>query len=246
MTVRIAVVHEARADFITATELADRVLLEAIDWLDRDSLIHYREWLQMTDDVSHLTWKAIKGLAAENGIRAHGHFGGEPALPDAATARRAILLLKKVVPQLDAVVLVRDRDDHPERRDGLEQARREPHGIPIVVGLAVVERECWVLSGYEPIDPAESERLDSERRALGFDPRERSHELTACKDDRAKRSPKRVLAVLAGGAWERERLCWTEHPLSELRRRGAHNGLAAYLDEIWEHIAALIGGTSVR
>jgi hypothetical protein len=33
MSVRFAVVHEADADFQTATELADRVLVEAIDWL---------------------------------------------------------------------------------------------------------------------------------------------------------------------------------------------------------------------
>jgi hypothetical protein len=34
MTLQIAVVHEAAADFTTATELADRVLCEAIGWLD--------------------------------------------------------------------------------------------------------------------------------------------------------------------------------------------------------------------
>src|SRR4051812_29936622 len=38
MSVRCAVVHEAEADFQTATELADRVLVEAIEWLDEDLL----------------------------------------------------------------------------------------------------------------------------------------------------------------------------------------------------------------
>ena len=38
MSTRFAVVHEAGADFQTATELADRVLVEAIEWLDEDLL----------------------------------------------------------------------------------------------------------------------------------------------------------------------------------------------------------------
>ena len=39
MSQRFAVVHEAEADFHTATELADRVLMEAIDWLDAQARI---------------------------------------------------------------------------------------------------------------------------------------------------------------------------------------------------------------
>jgi hypothetical protein len=38
MSLRFAVVHEAEAEFHTATELADRVLVEAIDWLDEEML----------------------------------------------------------------------------------------------------------------------------------------------------------------------------------------------------------------
>lgn len=34
MSQHFFVVHEAPADFLTATELADRVLMEAINWLD--------------------------------------------------------------------------------------------------------------------------------------------------------------------------------------------------------------------
>ena len=33
MSLQFAVVHEAPADFQTATELADRVLVESIDWM---------------------------------------------------------------------------------------------------------------------------------------------------------------------------------------------------------------------
>ena len=69
---RIAVVHEAPADYQTATELADRILLEAIDWLDEDLLAHQREWLAETPAGEPLTWRGIKHLARDRGIRATG------------------------------------------------------------------------------------------------------------------------------------------------------------------------------
>ncbi len=111
----------------------------------------------------------------------------------------------------------------------------------IVVGLAVVERECWVISGFDPQDDGESARLDAERGTLGFDPRFRSHELTACKDDTATRSPKRVLRQLSADDRERQRHCWANAPLRLLRERGGENGLAAYLHEIRDRLARLIG-----
>ena len=43
MSVRFAVVYEADADFHTATDVADRVLLEAVSWLDQDLLADQRE-----------------------------------------------------------------------------------------------------------------------------------------------------------------------------------------------------------
>src|SRR5436190_19673375 len=94
MSLRFAVVHEDEADFRTATELADRILLEAVDdWLDADQLVYQRTWLPETPRGERLTWKGIKQSAQDAGIRAHGHFGGEPGYPDAAAARRAILFL---------------------------------------------------------------------------------------------------------------------------------------------------------
>lgn len=242
MSLRFAVVHEAEADFCTATELADRVLVEAIEWLEQELLAGQREWVGELGGGRRLTWKGIKGFAREAGIRVHGHFDGEPGLPDAAAARRAILYLLKDVPGLNAIALVRDQDDQPERRAGLEQARnQERSGKVIVLGVAVVERECWVVSGFDPQDEFEASRLESERTTLGFDPRLGSHQLTACKDDRATRSPKRVLGELTRNDPDRQRRCWTDPSLALLRERGAENGLAAYLGEVRERLAPLIG-----
>jgi hypothetical protein len=242
MSHRFAVVHEAMADFHIATELADRVLVEAIDWLDEHLIAGQREWIGTVPVDRRLTWKAIPNLAREIGIKAHGHFDGVPGEADAAAARRAILYLKETIPDVHAILLVRDQDDQPERRIGLEQARDQDHrGTVIVIGLAVVEREAWVISGFDPQDEEETARLDAERQNLGFDPRHRSHELTACKDDQATRSPKRVLRQLSRDNRSRERHCWTNTPLARLRERGSENGLAAYLSEVRDRLARLIG-----
>jgi len=244
MTKRFAVVYEAAADFRTATELADRVLVEVTDdWLDEDQLPYQREWIGTVPVEQGLTWKNIKQLAGAARIRPHhGHFNGEPGFPDAAAARRAIDYLLATQPQLDAVVLIRDRDDQPDRRKGLEQARdQDTSGLPIIIGLAVVEREAWAVCGFDPQNDEETARLDAERTRLGFQPHENSHELTAGKDDTATRSPKRVLRVLSGGDFHRERRCWAETPLDRLRERGGENGLAAYLQEVRERLAPLIG-----
>lgn len=47
MSQRFAVVHEATADYQTATELADRVILDSIEWLKQNNelLVDQREWL---------------------------------------------------------------------------------------------------------------------------------------------------------------------------------------------------------
>jgi len=245
MSIKIAVIHEASADFQTATELTDRELVNTIDWLDEDQIDHQRTWLNELPTGERLTWIGIKKLALDRRIRAHGHFDGKAGKSDAAAARRAILLLLKSVPDLNAIVMIRDQDGDQERRAGLEQARTANRSkCPIVIGLAVVERECWVISGFEPTDSTESSRLDAERSKLGFDPRLESHKLTACKDDSAVRCSKRVLRALTGGDQDRERRCWKETSMDDLRRRGENNGLAAYLDDVRRLLAPLIGYVS--
>src|SRR5262249_51652701 len=97
MTLRSAVVHEAEANLTTATEMAARVLVNAIDWLDEDLLGHQREWVAQVPN-GRLTWKRIKQLAREAGIQVRGHFEDEPGLPDARAARRAILFLLVTIP----------------------------------------------------------------------------------------------------------------------------------------------------
>ncbi|WP_148590848.1 hypothetical protein [Aquisphaera giovannonii] len=122
MSLRFAVVYEALADFRTASELADRLLVESIDWLAEADIEHQRSWVHETDD-GPLTWGRIGALASAANIRAMGHFDGRPGAPDAAVARRAILYLRRTFLDLAGILLIRHRDHQPERRTGLEQAR---------------------------------------------------------------------------------------------------------------------------
>jgi hypothetical protein len=243
MSARFAVVHEADADFTTATELADRTLVHVIgDWLDDEQIAYQREWVAETSDGQRLRWSELKRLARDAGIRARGHFDGQPGLADAAAARRALLFALEKFPGIQAILLIRDQDDDPERRAGLEQARQQDRSrVAIVIGLAAVEREAWAIAGFDPESADESARLESERKHLGYDPRVNSHRLTACKDDTAVHSPKRVLKTLVEGDWERQRRCWTSTPIDRLRERGVQNGLANYLEEIRTRLAPIIG-----
>ncbi|MGL5096208.1 MAG: hypothetical protein ACRDD1_11505 [Planctomycetia bacterium] len=178
MSKRFAVVYEADADFRTGTALADRVLIEAIGWLE-EVLAHQREWVGESPTKEKLTWKSMGPLALAAKIRKHGFVDGTPKTIEAGSARRAILYLKAVFGDLAGIVLLRDQDGQTDRRLGLEQARAEHHGPPaIVIGLAVIEREAWVVAGFEPKDVDEQKRLDAERRTLGFNPCVDSHELT--------------------------------------------------------------------
>ncbi len=112
MSLPFAVVYEAPADFQTATDLADRVLVESIDWLDETLVAHQRTWLGHSAGGVPLTWKNIKQSALD----------------------------------------------------------QEAGRFPVVVGLAIVERESWVISGFDPQDEAEHLLLEAERQRLGFDP----------------------------------------------------------------------------
>lgn len=239
VSLRFAVVYEAPADFQTATDLADRVFVDAIDWLEPEHLPYQRVWLGKAGEKP-LTWSRVGDLARAVDIRARGLFDGSPALQHAKLARRTILYLRKAIPNLDAILLIRDGDNEPDRRKGLEQAREKAdHPERIVIGVADLERESWVLCGFIPGNDDETARLDRLRDDLHFDPCTHSHGLTARKDHEAG-SPKYVLGILCDGKQEREQRCWREAPLARLREHGAANGLRAFLDEVQDRLAPLL------
>ena len=236
----VIVVCEGSTDFPVGTGIADRVILEKVEWA-ADLLPTLREWKGLPTGFQFLKWSRVDEEATEHGIRLHGHFNGEPGLPDAAVARRAIRLVQLAAPEARAVVLLRDSDNDPRRLLGLEQARQTSRlPLTIVIGVANTKREAWVLAGWDPDDQHEAAALEAVRSEVGFDPRLGSEQLHA-KVENAKLSAKRVLSALTQDDADRERKCWEATPLDTLRTRGTENGLADFMHEIADRLTPLIG-----
>jgi hypothetical protein len=238
MTVRIAVVCEARADRQTGCGLADRVICEQVDWIETGLLEHVRQWCGVHEQVEFVTWRDIKTLAIELGIFPQGHFGGKPGMDDSYATTRALFVIEKLA-NPDAVILLRDDDRITNRRQGLEQGRERVNPLfPVIIGLAHTKRECWVLAGFKPVTDDEGERLQGERKKLGFDPTCQPEKLTARREN-SKRCAKRVLRKLADDDWDRQQSCWEETELEILRNNGEKTGLTEYLEEVRTHLVPL-------
>lgn len=222
----LAVVAEASRDAIVVRQLVERigVRIEA-------------KLIGPTPGVPNfIKWADLPRLLLEHRVKPwHGHFGGKPGQPDSAAGANALRLLRHWTSQgreLDAIVLQRDADKQPQRREGLQQARAEvPLNVKVIIGVAHPKLEAWAICAFDPYDVDGHDRLRAARKELGFDPRERSHELDA-SEPRAKRNAKRVLEQLVGPASEAfDALCATAS-LDTLRTRGRGNGLADFLSDV--------------
>ena len=138
------VIYEDQDDFTTATEVADRVLLEQIDWLEDAHLDSQRRWIGEEPPGNRLTWKSIPGRAHEIGIKVHGKFDGEPGQPDAKAARRAIAFVRHLIDDLTAILLIRDADGF----GGVFMlAGRD--GAPLVIDPQLAARELIISGSLE-------------------------------------------------------------------------------------------------
>jgi hypothetical protein len=149
--------------------------------------------------------------------------------------RLALLLLFGASHRPDGILLMRDDDRQSERLTGFQQARdwarnHLPELGPIVIGLAHLKRECWVLVGFVPATGQERQIVESLRQQLSFHPCDEPERLTGRHNE--ARDAKRVLRILTGDNRDREAICWEQTPLSELERRGASTGLTAFLNEV--------------
>lgn len=242
MPSKIAVVCEARDDFQTATDLVDRVIVEEVDWISADLLDDFRQWQGVDDATPYVLWRDVHKLAKQRDIRIRGHFDNQPGMADSKICRLALNLLWAVHKDLEAILLIRDDDRQKERRKGLEQARNEfKTPLPVVIGLAHLKRECWVLLGFDPETDNEKSRLEALIQELSFDPCH-SPERLADKKDHENRSAKRVLKELTCDNREREERCWQETALDVLAKRGQEIGLTDYLTELKTKLIPIFTG----
>lgn len=235
---RLILIVEARADADAASILADRVFIEGdADWVDAETLPSLREWTGIEPKTQYTRWAGLGQLATQHRIKAHGRGLG----PDGAAARKALLLVIQAHTQddrIEAVVLVRDMDNQPERRTSIETARAEladKLAFQVAIAAPDAKREAWILHGFEPHNDNEKTLLTDERERLGFDPLTNPERLRGDhrkNADQEDRDMKLVVERLTQGEYDRERQCLEDTPLSILRTRGQKTGLADYLDEV--------------
>ena len=250
------VIVESSADARTATKLAERIFVEKVDWLEDDNLQYLFQWSGLQNGTQHSCWSDIgkiindaKGLGYKPPrFLGHGR-DGVPYKADGASSIKVINLVQHFLRkkrQIKAILLIRDLDNQPERRQGLEQARSEhingQHKLEIVIGTADRMREAWVLNGFIASNQAEEQILEEIKRNLKFDPCIESHKLrsTSWEEPDRIRNPKVVVEQLTGRDMIREQQCWEETSLELLRERGIDTGLAAYMCEVEQRLLKFI------
>jgi hypothetical protein len=155
--------------------------------------------------------------------------------PDFAAGRKAIILASLMRNRLPAaLLLVRDLDHQPERRDGLASAiKSEAGSLTVVLATPNPKREAWVLNGFHHLTEREAKTLAAIQAELNFHRCEEAERLRfSSQTARPERDPKRILDRLTENAGEREALCWKKTPLTGLRARGEKTLLNAFLDEV--------------
>jgi hypothetical protein len=251
------VIVESSADARTATKLAERVLVEKIEWLDAEMLQHHFQWSGLEAGTDNSWWKNINHIIErekKSGFQPPRFLrrdkqGQKTLQPDGANTIKILNLVSYLqkTRQIKAVLLIRDLDNQPQRREGIEQARSEhinrQHKLEIIIGTADRMREAWVLNGFIPSNQEEERILQEITTQLTFNPCEESHRLRSNSLTKADplRNPKVVVEKLTGGRMEREQQCWEETDLEHLRKNGVRTGLTAYIKEIEERLIPIIG-----
>jgi hypothetical protein len=254
--IEFIVIVESSADARTATKLAERVLVEKVDWLESDNLQYLFQWSGLQTGTEHSCWSDISKIiddAKSLGYKPARFLGhgrdGVPYKADGATSIKIINLVRQFLQktrQIRAILLIRDLDNQPERRKGIEQGRSEHiNGQPkleIIIGTADRMREAWVLNGFIPSNQEEERILVEIERELKFDPCLESHRLREKSLAGANRirNPKVVVEKLTGGNMEREQKCWEETSLELLREQGVNTGLTDYIDQVEKRLVPII------
>lgn len=235
----IGVACEDSGHFFAVSRLVDAALITRHTWLD-GIIEDCRRWRGLTADS---LWYKYDPRDA-NDLRPtvldghtfapSGHIAGVSLKPEAGMWRKVLMLFCRCTPRPDVVVLARDLDGDPRRREGIEQVvsgLRWP--FEIAIATAQPEIEAWLVSGFVPADKAEHIRLTQLRKQLSFDPTTQSQRLTSHPND-APTDAKRVLSELCGGDRARQERCLDDRAL--LHQRGVANGLRDFLDAIGQQI----------
>lgn len=230
--------------------MTDAVLRARTSWLaDHDDLTPFRHW--HVDDEARLHGRQSMPLsggrrrfAEGRRPRAHGHFGGEAAEPDARLMRECLLFARRE--GVEVAFIARDMDSQ-DRAAGLGQAiardsREHSNAIGVVAALANPEVEAWAIVTWEPKNDADRERLQALRQRLGFDPIENPARLSSKRETTSLKNTK-VIAEALGVA---EVSTDISHLTNLARKPAAEDcGLSRFLSDLDRVVLPLfVGGHS--
>lgn len=266
MSNRIAVVCEGVTDFPVAKELIDQTLLRCVklDWINEEAdLDPNREYVGLTPNEPFIRWQHVESSRTNDYRRVARRMWGDPLPKHEIEIRIQRAIYTATANFSDAgeggayLVIVKDTEADDDTRAALEQARLRYQSERLVIGVLHTELECWLLAGFDPEDDGERERFADVCRGefppgVGFNPCEKSHQLTATKKEDQKNSPKRVLRQLTGEQQPndgdqltaRSRACLHRSRHAVLADRGTENGLADFLRDIERRLVFSVFGVT--
>ncbi len=212
------------------------------------------QWAGLDLGTPYSCWKDLKDIverANRDGLRIPrflGHDKDGARKADSAATNKILKVIEflKNRRSIKAVIFIRDLDNQPERRPGIEQAcsnyRNAQSPLAIVIGTPNRMREAWVLNGFIPLNEQETQILQEIKSLLNFDPCEESHRLRSNSREEPERirNPKVALERLTGSDPAREQQCWETTSLEILHQRGKLTGLTAYLKEVEQWLMPMI------
>lgn len=246
--VELGIAAESLGDARLLTDLADRVLAEALaatgqDWFVGPARDGARCWRGVgAHEAFHdLHDQSEPASPLARRFHIHGDFGTGGLPPDTAPFRRVLLRFQlDATPPVAAVVIGRDSDHKRDLGAALEAALELPLErrwlFRVVLAAAHPEIEAWLLCGFEPANAAEKKRLAAMRQTLGFSPVESPERLGAGRNG-APRNCKRTFEELT----QDDRKRCASAPLERLRARGAGCGLAPFLTDVVRELGPLFG-----
>ena len=237
----LGIAAESLPDARLIEGLADRLLVEGIDWIEETAIADYRTWRGIATDPYldiHGAWERARQRFGQS---LYGSFQGEPKALEAQMYRAILFLFADEETPPSVVVISRDVDGEDERKTGFRQAIAEKREYPfrcIIGALADPEIEAWIIAAWSPEDDGKKKTLATVRKALGFDPTLKPEKLTSRKRN-DKKDAKRVLDKLCErGRRGQDR--WRDAEIQRLRDRGQECGLAQFIYDVRNQLVPVL------
>ncbi|MFZ4575268.1 MAG: hypothetical protein ACOYN0_12770 [Phycisphaerales bacterium] len=232
--IRVAVVCEGPTDFRAARTLFDRCAAKHLNLDESDLLGKHREFVVVRGH-EYLKWTTVSFIARELAIRPQPQ--AEDRSPDHLVARKAILTVEHLVPDISVVILLRDQDNDEDRRDAIDKAADRARAS-VIVGVPRRSIEAWVITAFSPRSPRDHIALREVKDRLPFDPTQEAHRLNGRAGD--ARDPKQVARDLLGDDVESHCECFRSCDLAELKNRGKNVSVATFIDGVESSLRTLL------